>query len=152
MGLNFMSPPILRFLSIKIQWPVSRGFASMDSTNSGLQRVFSIHGWGSVDAERQLYALICAILYMGLEYPWILVSGGFLEPVLDTIDTFLGNQKLYMEEKKKSYTWTFNWMGVQCPNSCIVYGSAVYMCECVCVCVFFYSLKVNCKSKYLNIN
>lgn len=72
----------------------------MDSTNSGLQRVFSVHGWGSVDAEGQLYALFCAILYKGLEHPLILVSGGFLEPVLDTIDTFLGNQKLYMEKKK----------------------------------------------------
>lgn len=42
------------------------GFTSVDSTNYGSKRVFSIHDWEFMDAEGQLYALFYAILYKDL--------------------------------------------------------------------------------------
>lgn len=41
----------------------STGFASTNSTNCGLETVFSIHGWKFADAEGRLYALLYVILH-----------------------------------------------------------------------------------------
>lgn len=104
----------------------------MDSTNSGLQRVFSNRGWESVDAEGQLHALFCVILYKGLEHPWILVSGGFLEPVLDTTHKFLRNQKLYMDFQLHGRTAR----GFSAPTPAVFKGQ-LYICANVYVCLCY---------------
>lgn len=53
------------------------GFIATDSANNRLKKLFSIHGWESVEAEGQLYVLFYVILHKGLEHPQILVSGDF---------------------------------------------------------------------------
>lgn len=52
---------------------VSPGFTPMDSTNHNSKTVFLVHGWESMGAENQLYALFYVILYKGLEYLQILI-------------------------------------------------------------------------------
>lgn len=64
----------------------------MDSANNRLKTLFSIHGWESVEAEGQMYALFYVILHKGLEHPQILLSVGvFLEKIPDTIYNFWGS-------------------------------------------------------------
>lgn len=60
---------------------VSTDFASMDSTNHQSKTIISISSWESVNVENQLYALFYAILYKGLDYPWIWYPRGILESI-----------------------------------------------------------------------
>lgn len=101
---------------------MSLGFASSESVNHGSKAVFSIRCWESMATEGWLYALICAILYKGLEHPQILVSAWILEPIPHryqgmNVDKFLGNQKLYTE------FWLCRWpvpQPLHCPRvNCI---------------------------------
>lgn len=72
--MNCKGPLIHGCFSIYSQPSVSLSFASVYSPNYRQKTVFFIHSWECMDMEGQLYASLYAILYEGLEHPWILLS------------------------------------------------------------------------------
>lgn len=76
---------------------------------------FWIHAWESMGVEGWVYALSYAILYRGLDRPWILVSMGNLESPVDTGGglQFWGSQVIY----RCSTVWGKWWGGgIGAPN------------------------------------
>lgn len=81
-------------------YPISLGFASMNSTHRGLKTVFLVRGWEWW--MRRVYCTYHLILCKGLEHPWILVPTGVVDPIprryrRTPVVTCLGTQKSYTD-------------------------------------------------------